>query len=80
MTMMVCMTLMCNIGDTEKSGEFTDGVVGLERTFYRVMEDVGVVEVCAIVYRPDRGNTCPITFPFAVRLSTTDDTAGNLLS
>ena len=30
MTMMVCMTLMCNIADTEKSGEFADGVVGLE--------------------------------------------------
>ena len=55
-------------------------MVGLERTFYQVMEDVGVVEVCAIVYSPDSGNTCPITFPIAVRLSTTDDTAGNVLS
>ena len=52
-------------------------VVGLERTFYDVLESVGVVEVCAIVYQPDGGITCPIAFPFNVSLSTRDGTAGN---
>ena len=52
-------------------------VVGLERTFYQIMEGVGVVEVCAIVYQPDGGITCPIAFPFDVSLSTFDGTAGN---
>ena len=47
-------------------------VLGLEKTFYRVLENVSVVEVCAIVY-----NSCPISFPFDVRLSTIDDSAGN---
>lgn len=51
-------------------------VVGLERTTYTVMEDVVAVEVCAIVYSPSPNNTCPINFPFDVRLSTSDDTAG----
>ena len=51
-----------------------DAVVGLERTFYQVSEDVGVVEVCAIVYSPNI--TCPIAFPFDVRLRTLDGSAG----
>ena len=49
-------------------------VVGLERTAYTVSEDVVVVEVCAIVYSPN--NSCPINFPFDVRLATGDATAG----
>ena len=49
-------------------------VVGLERTFYNVSEDVGLVEVCAIVYSPTI--VCPINFPFDVSLSTSDNTAG----
>ena len=49
-------------------------VVGLERTLYSVAEDVGVVEVCAIVYSPTID--CPITFPFNVSLSTIDGSAG----
>ena len=49
-------------------------VVGLERTFYQVSEDVGVVEVCAIVYSPNV--TCPIEFPFNVNLTTSDGSAG----
>ena len=49
-------------------------VVGLEKTFYQVSEDVGVVEVCAIVYSPTID--CPINFPFDVSLSTDDNTAG----
>ena len=48
--------------------------MGLERTFYNVTEDVDVVEVCAIVYSPTID--CPIAFPFDVRLSTRDDSAG----
>ena len=48
--------------------------MGLERTFYSVPEDVGVVEVCAIVYSPTID--CPINFPFDVSLSTSDRTAG----
>ena len=49
-------------------------VVGLETTFYSVLEDVGVVEVCAIIYNPNI--SCPIAFPFGVHLSTGDNTAG----
>ena len=49
--------------------------MGLERTIFNVQEDVGVVELCAIVYKPS-GIDCPIDFPFDVRLSTRDDTAG----
>ena len=53
----------------------SEAVVGLERTIFTVQEDVGVVELCAIVYEPS-GIDCPIDFPFDVRLSTWDDTAG----
>ena len=49
-------------------------VVGLERTLHQVSEDVGVVEVCAIVYSADI--TCPIAFPFDVRLRTVNGSAG----
>ena len=55
----------------------TDAVVGLESTIYMVMEDVGVVEVCAIVYSPNGNILCPIAFPFDVCLSTTNGSAGN---
>ena len=48
--------------------------MGLERTLYSVAEDVGVVEVCAIVYSPTID--CPIEFPFNVSLSITDGSAG----
>ena len=49
-------------------------VVGLERTFYNVSEDMGVVEVCAIVYSPVI--ECPIQFSFEVQLITSDASAG----
>ena len=52
----------------------SEAVVGLEKTIYSVFEDVGVVEVCAIVYSPNI--VCPIAFPFDVSLSTGDRTAG----
>ena len=46
--------------------------MGLEKTFYSVSEDDGMLEVCAIVTSPGIG--CPIQFPFQVSLSTTDGT------
>ena len=49
-------------------------VVGLEQTFFRVSENVGMVELCARVFEPDI--QCPIEFPFSVSLSTSDGTAG----
>ena len=39
-------------------------MVGLEQTFFREMENVGVIELCAVV--------CPIKFTFDVQLYTTD--------
>ena len=56
--------IACNILQHDKY--FAAAVVDLERTFYQVSEDVGVVEVCAIVYNPS--GACPITFPFNVAL------------
>ena len=49
-------------------------VVGLEQTSMSVSEDVGVVELCAVVLFPRI--SCPISFPFEVRLSTAAGTAG----
>ena len=48
--------------------------VGLERTMYNVSEDEGMVEVCAVVFFPS--GSCPIQFPFDIRLGTSDGTAG----
>ena len=48
--------------------------MGLNQSFYQVSEDVGMVEVCAIVTSPSID--CPIQFPFNISLSTTDGTAG----
>ena len=48
--------------------------VGLEQTFFREMEDVGVIELCVIVFEPDLN--CPIKFPFDISLNTTDGSAG----
>ena len=50
--------------------------VGLEQTFFRVMEDVGVIELCAVLLEPDI--ECPIKFPFDVQLCTADASAGKL--
>ena len=49
-------------------------MVGLDRTFYQVLEDVGVVEVCAIVHSPNI--TCPIEYTFHINLSTSNGSAG----
>ena len=48
-------------------------VVGLEQIFFRVSENVGLVELCAYVSSPDVD--CPIKFPFEVNLSTRNGTA-----
>ena len=50
--------------------------VGLEQTFFRVTEGIGVVELCANVSEPDI--ECPIKFQFDVQLYTADGSAGNL--
>ena len=55
---------------------FAGARVGLEQTFFRENEDVGVIELCAVVFEPDI--ECPIKFPFDVSLYTTDGSAGNL--
>lgn len=52
-------------------------VVTLERTMYHVSEDVGMLNVCAIVNFPTI--PCPIEFSFIVSLSTTGISAGNVL-
>ena len=41
---------------------------------YTVSEDEGIVEVCVVVFFPN--GSCPIQFPFDIRLSTGDGTAG----
>ena len=48
--------------------------VGLEQTFFRENEDVGVIELCAVVFEPDI--ECPIKFTFGVSLYTADGSAG----
>ena len=52
----------------------SEAVVGLENTFYEVSEGVGLVEVCAIVNSPSID--CPIPFPFNVKISVINNTAG----
>ena len=44
-------------------------VVGLEKTFYQVSEDAGVLEVCIIVYD---NIPCPIKIAFDVSLSSSN--------
>ena len=54
-------------------------VVGLEQTVIRVIEEeTGGVKLCVNVTFPIID--CPIEFPFEVRLSTSDGTAGNYIS
>ena len=55
---------------------FPVAVVGVEHTSMSVLETDGIVELCVIVSSPDIN--CPISFPFEVRLSTSNATAGNL--
>ena len=49
-------------------------MVELERAVYEVSEDVGVVEVCAVV--SSTSIECSVTVPFEVILSTSDSSAG----
>ena len=63
---MLCNHWFCSAG----------AVVGMEQTFFSVSEDVGYIELCAIVSFPDI--TCPIEFTFEVELLTADGTAGIL--
>ena len=51
--------------------------MGLEETFYQVLEDVSVVQVCAVVYSPNGNSDCPIAFSFDINFSTDNKTAGN---
>ena len=51
-----------------------DIMVGLERTYYIVPEDVGMVEVCASIFSAMKVE-CPVSFAFNVLLSTVSDTA-----
>ena len=49
-------------------------LVGLEQTFFKVLEDVGQVELCVNVTFPI--TKCPISIQFNVSLSTHNRTAG----
>ena len=51
-------------------------VVGIEQTHYTVIENVGAVEVCAVVFSPDI--SCPIEFSFSIQVTVTDRTTGTL--
>ena len=42
--------------------------VGLQKTVYEVDENVGTVQLCAIVHRPNM--SCPITFAFDIPVTT----------
>lgn len=53
-----------------------DAVVGLEHTFYSVLESDVSVEVCAVVYEPI--TDCPVEFNFDLRLYTVNGSAGNV--
>ena len=44
---------------------------------YNVSEAEEMVEVCAVIFFPS--GSCPIQFPFAIRLATSDGTAGKIL-
>ena len=66
------------LSDKNVSFPHTEARVGLEQTFFNVIESVGVVEVCAIITFPSIN--CPVEFPFDVGLSTEDGTAGKTLS
>lgn len=50
-------------------------MVGLEETSKRVLESVGRVEACITVHSHNT-SSCAIEFPFVLRLSTSDDSAG----
>ena len=49
-------------------------VVGLERTFYKVNEDMPFLTVCAMIINPSA--ECAIEFPFQIKFSLSSNTAG----
>ena len=49
--------------------------MGLQRSFYQVDEDDGMVEVCIAVQSPNI--SCPVTHPFTLVVTTVDLSAGN---
>ena len=51
--------------------------VGLEETFYQVSEDVGAVNVCAVIKFYSSKVNCPVPFSFDINFSTSDGSAGN---
>ena len=54
-----------------------DATVGMEHTFYTVLESDVTVEVCAVVYEPI--TDCPVEFSFDLRLYTVSGSAGNVV-
>ena len=64
----------CIITEQATNHYSAGATVGLEQTFFRVMQGVGYVELCASVSFSEI--TCPIEVPFDVSLSTADGTAG----
>ena len=56
----------------------TGARVGLEQILFEVMEDVEVIELCAVVFEPDIN--CPIHFSFNIHFHTADGTAGKMYS
>ena len=48
--------------------------MGFENTTYTVEENNLHLNVCVVVFSPN--STCPIAFPFELRLSDTPGTAG----
>ena len=52
---------------------FTEAVIGMEKEVCVVHEDVGEMEVCVVVRRPELD--CPIIFPFDMIFYTTPGTA-----
>ena len=51
--------------------------MGLEKTAYNVSEDVGEVEVCAVVRNV---SSCYIPFRFSINMSTVDESAGIIVT
>ena len=49
--------------------------VHMESAVYQVSEDVGRVEVCAVIWSP-HGDECPLDFSISVKLHTSEDSAG----
>ena len=51
-------------------------MVGLEQTSLTVSENVGMVEICTVIFFPD--DPCPTEFPFELMIVTVSGTAGSI--